>query len=238
MNTHAYRLSRRTAFGLAGAASATVALAACSGGVNGVSSQSERTDFSGEIKFDNFDTSAGEYKPATKDHPAENVPKPKKPDNANEKSAAGFYSSIGYLFASFQYFFESFDLEPLMEVMVDNTGQKVPAPQFEQLKQMGTGGVVWFYDMKITSSLKTPQPKMDGDTYTWDGSVTIKIGGMGGRGGMGMGQELNQEQSQDVTFKGFYKDGKWMISNSNQNSTASGSPSPSSSSSSGSLFGI
>ena len=36
---------------------------------NGVSSQSERTDFSGEIKFDNFDTSAGEYKPATKDHP-------------------------------------------------------------------------------------------------------------------------------------------------------------------------
>ena len=90
MNTHAYRLSRRTAFGLAGAASATVALAACSGGVNGVSSQSERTDFSGEIKFDSFDTSAGEYKPATKDHPAENVPKPKKPDNANDKSAAGF----------------------------------------------------------------------------------------------------------------------------------------------------
>ena len=236
MNTHAYRLSRRTAFGLAGAASATVALAACSGGVNGVSSQSERTDFSGEIKFDNFDTSAGEYKPATKDHPAENVPKPKKPDNANEKSAAGFYSSIGYLFASFQYFFESFDLEPLMEVMVDNTGQKVPAPQFEQLKQMGTGGVVWFYDMKITSSLKTPQPKMDGDTYTWDGSVTMKAGGMGGRGGMS--RELNQEQNKDVTFKGVYKDGKWMIMDPNQDSTASGSASPSSSSSSGSLFGI
>ena len=94
----ALHVSRRTAFGLAGAASATVALAACSGNVSGVSSQSERTDFSGEIKFDNFDTSAGEYKPATKDHPAENVPKPKKPDNANEKSAAGFYSSIGYLF--------------------------------------------------------------------------------------------------------------------------------------------
>ena len=97
---------------------------------------------------------------------------------------------------------------------------------------------MWFYDIKITGSLKTPQPKMDGDTYTWDGSATIKIGGMGGRGGMGMGQELNQEQSQDVTFKGFYKDGKWMITNSNQNSTASGSASPSSSSSSGSLFGI
>ena len=236
MNTHAYRLSRRTAFGLAGAASATVALAACSGGVNGVSSQSERTDFSGEIKFDNFDTSAGEYKPATKDHPAENVPKPKKPDNANDKSAAGFYSSIGYLFASMQYFFESFDPEPMMEVIADNTGQKVPASQFEQLKQMGAGGIVWFYDIKITGSLKTPQPKMDGDTYTWDGSVTMKAGGMGGRGGMS--RELNQEQSQDVTFKGVYKDGKWMITNPNQDSTSSSSASPSSSSSSGSLFGI
>ncbi|EFJ76419.1 hypothetical protein HMPREF0734_01937 [Rothia dentocariosa M567] len=158
------------------------------------------------------------------------MPKPKKPDNANEKSAAGFYSSIGYLFASFQYFFESFDLEPLMEVMVDNTGQKVPAPQFEQLKQMGTGGVVWFYDMKITSSLKTPQPKMDGDTYTWDGSVTIKIGGMGGRGGMG--RELNKEQSQDVTFKGTYKDGQWRMTDPEPTSTSG------SSSSSGSLFGI
>ena len=162
MNTHAYRLSRRTAFGLAGAASATVALAACSGGVNGVSSQSERTDFSGEIKFDSFDTSAGEYKPATKDHPAENVPKPKKPDNANDKSAAGFYSSIGYLFASVQYFFESFDPEPMIEIVADSTGQKVPAAQFEQFKQMGAGGVMWIYDIKITGSLK--QPKMDGDT--------------------------------------------------------------------------
>ena len=64
----------------------------------------------------------------------------------------------------------------------------------------------------------------------------MKAGGMGGRGGMG--RELNQEQSQDVTFKGIYKDGKWMITDPNQDSAASGSPSSSSSSSSGSLFGI
>ena len=230
MNTHAYRLSRRTAFGLAGAASATVALAACSGGVNGVSSQSERTDFSGEIKFDSFDTSAGEYKPATKDHPAENVPKPKKPDNANDKSAAGFYSSIGYLLASMQYFFESFDPEPMIEIVADNTGQKMPASQFEQLKQMGAGGGVWIYDIKITGSLKTAQPKMDGDTYTWDGSVTMKAGGMGGRGGTS--RELNQEQNHDVTFKGTYKDGKWRMTDPEPTSTSG------SSSSSGSLFGI
>ena len=158
------------------------------------------------------------------------MPKPKKPDNANEKSAAGFYSSIGYLFASVQYFLESFDPEPMMEFIADNTGQKMPASQFEQFKQMGAGGVVWFYDIKITGSLKTPQPKMDGDTYTWDGSVTIKIGGMGGRGGMG--RELNKEQSQDVTFKGTYKDGQWRMTDPEPTSTSG------SSSSSGSLFGI
>ena len=113
---------------------------------------------------------------------------------------------------------------------------KIPASHFEQLKQMGAGEIVWFYDVKITGSLKTPQPKMDGDTYTWDGSVTMKAGGMGGRGGMS--RELNQEQNHDVTFKGTYKDGKWMITNPNQDSASSSSASPSSSSSSGSLFGI
>lgn len=227
-------MSRRAALGLAGASSAAVALAACSGGVSSVSSPSERTDFSGEIKFDNFDTSAGEYKPATKEHPAENVPKPKKPDNANDKSAAGLYSTLGYLFASFKYLFESFDPEPLMEVLADSTGQKLPASQFEQFKQMGSAGVIWFYDTTITASLKTPQPNMDGDTYTWDGTVTMKIGGMSGRGGMG--RELNQEQSNDVTFKCMYRDGKWMI----ESSGASSSSSPNSSSSAGvdSLFGI
>ena len=148
MNTHAYRLSRRHRVWFGGCC-------LCDRGACRVlwrrqrcQLPSERTDFSGEIKFDSFDTSAGEYKPATKDHPAENVPKPKKPDNANEKSAAGFYSSIGYLLASMQYFFESFDPEPMIEIVADNTGQKMPASQFEQLKQMGAGGSRVDYDIK------------------------------------------------------------------------------------------
>ena len=98
----ALHVSRRTAFSLAGAASATVALAACSGNVSGVSSQSERTDFSGEIKFDSFDTSAGEDKPATKEQPPNNVPKPRKPGHADEKSEAGLEAAMGLLLASVQ----------------------------------------------------------------------------------------------------------------------------------------
>ena len=219
----ALHVSRRTAFGLAGAASATVALAACSGGVNGVSSQSERTDFSGEIKFDSFDTSAGEYKPATKDHPAENVPKPKKPDNANDKSAAGFYSSIGYLFASAQYFFESFDPEPLIEVLGDS---QVNYDQFKQLKSSN----LWIVNPKVVVSLKTPQPKVDGDTYTWDAKGTLKYDGIGSS--VDAAQQAGEDQTSDITIKGTYKDGQWRMTDPEATSTSG------SSSSSGSLFGF
>ena len=219
----ALHVSRRTAFSLAGAASATVALAACSGNVSGVSSQSERTDFSGEIKFDNFDTSAGEYKPATKDHPAENVPKPKKPDNANDKSAAGFYSSIGYLFASAQYFFESFDPEPLIEVLGDS---QVNYDQFKQLKSSN----LWIVNPKVVISLKTPQPKADGDTYTWDAKGTIKYDGIGSS--VDAAQQAGKDQTSDITIKGTYKDGQWRMTDPEATSTSG------SSSSSGSLFGF
>ena len=219
----ALHVSRRTAFGLAGAASATVALAACSGGVNGVSSQSERTDFSGEIKFDSFDTAAGEYKPATKDHPAENVPKPKKPDNANDKSAAGFYSSIGYLFAAAQYFFESFDPEPLIEVLGDS---QVNYDQFKQLKSSN----LWIVNPKVVISLKTPQPKVDGDTYTWDAKGTIKYDGIGSS--VDAAQQAGKDQTSDITIKGTYKDGQWRMTDPEATSTSG------SSSSSGSLFGF
>ena len=220
----ALHVSRRTAFGLAGAASATVALAACSGNVSGVSSQSERTDFSGEIKFDNFDTSAGEYKPATKDHPAENVPKPKKPDNANDKSAAGFYSSIGYLFASAQYFFESFDPEPLIEVLGDSQGN------YDQFKQMKSSNLAWVVNPKVVISLKTPQPKVDGDTYTWDAKGTLKYDGIGSS--VDAAQQAGKDQTSDITIKGTYKDGQWRMTDPEATSTSG------SSSSSGSLFGF
>ena len=57
-----YVISRRSALGVIGAGSAAAALAACStsnsnGG--GGSDSSKRDDYSGEVKFEKFDTSAG-----------------------------------------------------------------------------------------------------------------------------------------------------------------------------------
>ncbi len=106
MNIPAHYLTRRSALGVIGAGSAAAVLAACStsnsnGG--GGSDSSKRDDYSGEVKYDKFDTSAGNYEPATREHPAKNVPKPIKPDNLNEKSVEGFYANIGFIMAAIQY---------------------------------------------------------------------------------------------------------------------------------------
>ena len=48
-------------------------------------------DYQGEVKLDSYDESAGSYEPATKEHPAQNVPKPKKPQDINDDSTGGLY---------------------------------------------------------------------------------------------------------------------------------------------------
>lgn len=108
---------RNAALGVLGAGTAA-ALAACSssnsnsnssGGSSSSSKSEPAKDYKDEVKFDSFDTSAGEYVPATRTEPAKNVPVPKLPENANEKSVEAFYAHIGYIAASIQYLFATGD---------------------------------------------------------------------------------------------------------------------------------
>ena len=62
-----------------------------------------RGDYSGEIKFDSYDTSAGTYEPATRKHRAKNTPKPVKPANIDNKTVAGIYSALGHYAAAITY---------------------------------------------------------------------------------------------------------------------------------------
>ena len=78
-------LLRTTALGTVGLGGITV-LSACS---NTSQNSAERSSYKGEAKLDSYDTSAGTYELASREHPARNVPKPVKPNNMNDNSVAG-----------------------------------------------------------------------------------------------------------------------------------------------------
>ena len=150
MNIPAHYLTRRSALGVIGAGSAAAALAACStsnsnGG--GGSDSSKRDDYSGEVKYDKFDTSAGNYEPATREHPAKNVPKPIKPDNLNDKSVEGFYQNIAFIIAGLQYLSMTADGSALKE---SNLKGKEQLPKLEeQMKSSGVPDKLWAEDSTI-----------------------------------------------------------------------------------------
>ena len=234
-----YVISRRSALGVFGAGSAAVALAACStsnsnGG--GGSDSSKRDDYSGEVKFEKFDTSAGNYEPATREHPAKNVPKPIKPDNLNDKSVEGFYQNIAFIIASFQYFYMTEDGSALKESNLK--GKEYVSKLEEQTKSSGAPDKLWSEGSTIKASLDTPQPKIEGDTYTWEGKVSINMGSfMVENGQVTDIPEKSRHQEWLQTFTGTYKDGKWEI-DLGMSSSASPSASGGASTGSGSGGGI
>ena len=233
-----YVISRRSALGVIGAGSVAVALAACStsssnGG--GGSDSSKRDDYSGEVKFEKFDTSAGNYEPATREHPAKNVPKPIKPDNLNDKSVEGFYQNIAFLIASLQYLYMTADGSAVKE---SNFKNKEQAPKIEeQMKSSGMPDKSWFEDFTLKLSLDTPQPKVEGDNYTWEGKLSINLGSFTVQDGQVTDiPEKSRRQEGAQTFKGTYKDGKWEIdfgTSSSASPSASGGASTGSGSSGG-----
>ena len=95
---------------------------------------------------------------------------------------------------------------------------------------MKSSNLAWVVNPKVVISLKTPQPKVDGDTYTWDAKGTIKYDGIGSS--VDAAQQAGKDQTSDITIKGTYKDGQWRMTDPEATSTSG------SSSSSGSLFGF
>ena len=236
MNIPAHYLTRRSALGVIGAGSAAAVLAACStsnsnGG--GGSDSSKRDDYSGEVKYDKFDTSAGNYEPATREHPAKNVPKPIKPDNLNDKSVEGFYANIGFLHAGMQYLFMTADGSPLRESNVK--GRDAVSKLEEQYKSQGMPDKSWWGDVKIKVFLDTPQPDINGDTYTWKGKTVTELGEFSVSNGEVQDIPEDKRHYEGATIlTGIYKDGTWEIETKEDNSA---SPSASGGASTGSGSG-
>ena len=197
-------------------------------------SSSSSVDHKGEVKLESYDTSAGTYRPATRTQPPKNVPKPVKPDNIREESAAGLYSSLAFMAASLQYLFATGD-DQYFEQSDLNDKEKRDMTKASSTKAMLKAfkeGKAWFGNPTFTFFLEEPQPTKRDDTYHWPVTFTSDLGEY--IVAFGKVQEF-KETERKHTYKGEltakYSDGAWRLSDISSQSPddASASASPSSS---------
>ena len=221
-------MTRRTALTTLGAGS-IAALTACSASLttantagthdsNGTSvvnnnskaKASERSDYSGVVEFNSYDTSAGQYKPATRTSPPQNVPKPIKPENMDERSVAGLYSAIGFFSATVSYAFITGDLGPLDHLPFSEANINTFKKQIKETTQQLNGA--WFEELKTTITLNTAQPTQDGDNYTWPAKHTFSTGSFIVYRGVPVDLPADKQTStSEATITAQYKDGRWLF---------------------------
>ena len=195
-------------------------------------SSSSSVDHKGEVKLESYDTSAGTYRPATRTQPPKNVPKPVKPDNIREESAAGLYSSLAFMIASLQYLFATGDDQYLEQSdLNDEDKRDITKDSARDMYKAFKEGEAWLDNPTFTAVLEEPQPTKHDDTYHWPATFTSDLGEY--IAAPGKVQEF-KETERKHTYKGEltakYSDGAWHLSDFNSQSPgASASASPSSS---------
>ena len=136
-------------------------------------SQYVRSDFSGEVAFESFNTSAGSYVPANAEHPAQNVPVPIKTENMGKNSIAGFYDTIGYLNAALNYLLATGDTNPL-EVITINPEFTKALLLFTDETGESQAAKSWYVSPQATLSLTSRMPTAVND-YRKDWRYTLDI---------------------------------------------------------------
>ena len=183
-------ISRRSALRYAGAGVAGVSLSAllvaCGGGSSSTSenadadtpqispSASARTDFSGEVTFDNYEKK-GTFVPATESAPAQNVPFPKRPASASENSVQGLYDSIAFVYAAINYLVLTGDAAPLRESKAD---EKFVASfsSFMDESNESSQNRDWYVSPKVTMSAFTAVPALVKKSVQWTFDLVIDLG--------------------------------------------------------------
>lgn len=212
-------ITRRAALGFAGVTSLTL-LAACGSGtaIKGSSSESSsaaKKDYKGEVKLEEYDTSAGTFEPATHDTPPKNVPKPIKPKNADEDSVAGLYSSIAFLGAAITYAFTTGDTTYIQDSAFNEETKKEIINN--RVVRKTAEGKHWEADIKLVYSLETSEPTKEGDEYTWPyrgisrhGTYYVEVNGP--KTSVNFISESSQETITPGRIKAKHTDGHWIIS--------------------------
>lgn len=182
-------ISRRTALRYAGAGVAGVSLSALLVACGGSSSTSEnadadtpqmspsassRTDFSGEVTFDNYEKK-GTFVPATESALAQNVPFPKRPASASENSVQGLYDSIAFVYAAINYLVLTGDAGPLRESKAD---EKFVASfsSFMDESNESSQNRDWYVSPKVTMSAFTAVPTLVKKSVQWTFDLVIDLG--------------------------------------------------------------
>jgi len=212
-------ITRRAALGFAGVTSLTL-LAACGSGtaIKGSSSESSsaaKKDYKGEVKLEEYDTSAGTFEPATHDTPPKNVPKPIKPKNADEDSVAGLYSSIAFLGAAITYAFTTGDTTYIQDSAFNEETKKEIINN--RVVRKTAEGKHWEADIKLVYSLETSEPTKEGDEYTWPyrgisrhGAYYVEVDGP--KTSVNFISESSQETITPGRIKAKHTGGHWVIS--------------------------
>jgi len=181
-------ISRRSALRYAGAGVAGVSLSALLVACGGSSSSenadadtpqispsaSARTDFSGEVTFDNYEKK-GSFVPATESAPAQNVPFPKRPASASENSVQGLYDSIAFVYAAINYLVLTGDAAPLRESKAD---EKFVASfsSFMDESNESSQNRDWYVSPKVTMSAFTAVPALVKKSVQWTFDLVIDLG--------------------------------------------------------------
>ena len=193
--------NRRAALGVLGASTGAFVLAACdanrsvSKGSSSSSSEPSETspsassataqtdidmsgDYKGKINFESVleYKKSGTYEPATEEHAARNVPQPKKPEDANDKSLKGLYLSVAFAAAATQYAYNTGDYSLAEEsALSESERDNYKGLEKVRLKKIREGNY-WPDNVTIEYEITEPQPLLEDDRYLWSRTFKITYG--------------------------------------------------------------
>lgn len=195
--------NRRAALGVAGLGAATLLTSCSAVSITSVAAE----DYSGEVIFNNYNTSAGEFQPATREKRAQNVPKPVKPDNADNHSVAGLYSCLGFYGAAYTYAWITGSADYIKQAALSDTVKNIIAEQVSPYIKD------WLADPQISFELKEPKPRKEGDAYIWPVTLKYSLGDFSVNNGKARDTSVQtREGAIDIDiFRAYYRDGSWIF---------------------------
>lgn len=192
-------------------ASASSSSASASSSSESSSSQSGATDidmsgsYGGKINFESVleYEKTGTYEPATKEHPAKNVPKPKKPAGADEKSLKGLHLSIAFAVAATQYAYNTGDYSLLEQSSMSEPERNYFLREEKERLDKTREGTFWPDNITIDYTLTQERPQLEDDgKYKWDREFIVEYGKFEVVDG---NVEYHSDEDHDMIYRDIFK---------------------------------